>query len=291
LREAGGHLMVGVRSILLFAFGSVVTLTTATSGSASVGKHFDRAIFVIFENTNYSSALKEPFFAQLAANGANFTNFQAQTHPSQANYVAMTSGSRAGVKGDGVVDLNVTNIVDLLEAKGLSWKVYAEGFPGNCFAGKSSGNYVRKHNPFISFDNIRTDASRCAKIVDASEFNRDVLAGTVPDYVFYIPDMRNDGHDTGVAYADKWYDRKFSPLLNDPVFMTNTILITTFDESSFLSPKNQIYTTIVGGPVKVGTYAAALTHYSLLQMLEENWTLGNLGKEDATAQPVPDIWH
>ncbi|CAN5623680.1 alkaline phosphatase family protein [soil metagenome] len=274
---------------LVFVFGLLSFLSPTTKAAPAVS-HFDRAIFVIFENTNYAVAMKQPFFAQLANNGAQFTNFMAQTHPSQANYIAMTSGSRNGVIDDRTVDVNSTNIVDLLESKGLTWKVYAEAYPGNCFAGKSSGDYVRKHNPFISYNNIRGNSIRCANIVDASEFDRDLRNGTLPNYSFYVPGMKNDGHNTGVAFANNWYDKAFSPMLNDSKFMKNTILITTFDESSG-GLKNQIYTTIVGGPVKQGSYADALTHYSLLRLMEENWSLGSLGREDATATVIPNIWH
>jgi phospholipase C len=201
----------------------------------------------------------------------------------------MTSGSLNGVKDDRTMNINSTNIVDLLEAKGLTWKVYAQGYPGNCFAGKSSGSYVRKHNPFISYDDIRTNPSRCANIVEAAEFDRDVKNGTLPNYVFYVPDLKNDGHDTGVAFANDWYEQNFSSLLNDANFMKDTIVISTFDESG-ASPKNQVYTSIVGGPVKVGSYSDALSHYSLLKMIEDNWSLGDLGREDATAWAVPAIW-
>ena len=144
------------------------------------GKYFDRAIFVLFENTNYSDAIRQPFLRQLADGGAHFSNFIAMTHPSQGNYVALTSGSLNGVTDDGEYDLNVNNIADLLEAKGLTWKVYSEAYPGNCFTGKSKGKYARKHNPFISYLNIQKNPSRCANIVEASQFDRDAANGALP---------------------------------------------------------------------------------------------------------------
>lgn len=257
--------------------------------STSNGKYFDRAIFVIFENTNYASAIKQPFFKQLADSGAHFSNFMAITHPSQGNYVALTSGALNGVTGDGKIDLNVANVVDLLEAKSLTWKVYAEDYPGGCFTGSSRGNYARKHNPFISYVNIQKNPARCANIVDATQFDTDARNGTLPNYVFYVPSEKNDGHDTGVSYADKWYSGKFSSYLNDPSFMAGTVLISTFDESG-ASSKNQIYTSIVGPSVKPVVISTALNLYSLLNLIEDNWDLGSLAKNDATATPVPMIW-
>ncbi len=261
----------------------------AFAGAPS-GHYFDRAIIVVFENTNYADAMKQPFFKHLADIGANFSNFTALTHPSQGNYIALTSGSVNGVTGDGNYDLNVTNVADLLEAKGLTWKVYAEAFPGHCYSGGSSGKYARKHNPFISYVDIQKNAARCANIVEASQFAKDSANGTLPNYAFYVPNTDNDGHNTGVAFADKWYGQKFSPYLNNPQFMSNTVLLTTFDESGHSSPNNQIYTSIVGSMVKPGLISDHLTIESLLNLIEDNWDLGDLGKQDATANPIPDIW-
>ncbi len=257
--------------------------------AAQSGRYFDRAIFVVFENTNYSAAIKQPFFKSLADEGAHFTNFLALTHPSQPNYIALTSGSLNGVSTNGVVNLNAPNIADLLDAKGITWKVYAEKFPGNCFTGASKSGYARKHNPFISYLNIQTIPSRCANIVNADEFDVDAANGRLPEYVFYVPDNRNSGHDTGVAYADKWYAKKFSKYVGDVNFMKDTVLISTFDENGSGS-RNQIYTSIVGPSIRAGVYPTEVTLYSLLKLIEENWSLGNLGKEDAKAVPIPNIW-
>ena len=205
--------------------GFVLSVQIIASTAISAGANFDRAIFVVFENTNAGEALRQPFFGRLAAAGANFTNMLAATHPSQPNYIALTAGSTHGVRNNNPHDLDVANIADLLEAKGLTWKVYAEGYPGGCFTGKTSNGYARKHNPFISFTGIQKNPSRCANIVDEKQFDRDAAAGTLPNYAFYVPDNKNSGHDTGVAYADRFYQAKFERLVADPVFMKRTVLI------------------------------------------------------------------
>lgn len=275
---------------LLATLAFALCWNVSAQASPSTGRYFDRAIFVLFENTDYADALKQPFFKKLAANGTLFSNFMAITHPSQGNYVALTSGSLNGVSGNGKYDLDVENIVDLLEAKGITWKVYAEGFPGNCYTGTSSGAYARKHNPFISYVNIQKNPNRCANIVEANQFDRDAANGTLPNYVFYVPDNKNSGHDTGVSYSDKWYEQKFSRYINNSKFMENTILVSTFDESGGYFGKNQIYTSIVGPAVKQGTVSTALNIYSLLKLVEDNWNLGDLGKLDASAPPITNIW-
>lgn len=264
-------------------------LASATAAAATPGKNFDRVVFVVFENTDYSAAMAQPFFKSLANQGANFSQFEAMAHPSQGNYVALTSGDLNGVDGDGNYDLDVENVVDLLEAKGLTWKVYAENYPGHCFTGRYSGDYARKHNPFISYVNIQKNPARCAQIVEAQAFDQDAKNGTLPNYAFYVPNLKNDGHDTGVAYANGWYARKFGPYVADAHFMNRMILVTTFDESGSLW-QNQIYTSIVGSTVKPGDYPAPYITPSLLRMVEDNWDLGNLGKQDGTAPLITGIW-
>lgn len=266
------------------------SLTLKLHAETRSGKYFDRAIFVILENTNYSEAEKQPFLKLLSNNGTHFSNFSAVTHPSQGNYVALTSASLNGVLSDGNYDLQVNNIVDLLESHNLTWKVYAEGYPGNCFTGSKKGKYVRKHNPFISYVNVQKNLDRCKNIVEASQFDQDSTTGTLPNYVFYIPDLDNDGHDTSVSFADKWYKQRFAPYLNNSQFMSNTILITTFDESENLFDKNRIYTSIVGPAVKKINVEDNLNFYSLIKLIEENWELGDLGKNDVNAHPLPNIW-
>ena len=50
-----------------------VTPALAQAPVVSAGKHFDRVLIIVLENQNYGSAMKDPFLAQLAEKGANFT--------------------------------------------------------------------------------------------------------------------------------------------------------------------------------------------------------------------------
>jgi len=274
--------------LFLFSF-AFSFLSLQNFANADSGKYFDRVIIVVFENTNYSEAMKESFFTKLANEGANFTNFNSLTHPSQPNYIGLTSGSINGITNDSPKTINVQNITDLLEEKNISWKVYAEDYPGNCYQGAKIKEYARKHNPFISFLNVQSNPSRCAKIVNSSEFATDAANNSLPEYVFYIPNLENDGHDTSASYANNWYEKTFGNYINDAKFMDRTILVTTFDENEGTG-KNQIYTSIFGPQVQAGSHAENVNLYSLLALIEDNWGLGSLNKQDASAPAIPDIW-
>jgi acid phosphatase len=190
--------------------------------------------------------------------------------------------------------LPYTNIVDLLEAKDVSWKAYMEKYPGNCFAGTSTEDklYRRKHNPFISADNIRTDPERCAKIVEGDQLEADLNDGKLPQFSFYTPDMNNDGHDTTLDYAADWLERFLEPKLANPQFMADDMLVVvTFDENDYVLEDNLVWTGLIGSGVKAGELDdTPYNHYDLLRTIEDNWSLGSLGRMDAKATGLQNLY-
>ncbi len=257
--------------------------------SASDIPVIDHVIIVEFENTDYSKAMAQPTFQKIAQAGANLTHFMAETHPSQPNYIAMIAGDMYGVKGDGNVNLDGRHIGDLLEEAGKTWKVYADDYPGNCFLGAKSGKYARKHVPFLSFKNVQSNPERCANVVEGGEFAQDIDSNNLPNYALYIPNMDDDAHDTDVAYADNWIKTDFLPKLSN--LPPKTLVVFTFDESSFLSPVNHIYTSFYGDVVIPGSvYTQTTNHYGFLRTVEALLGVGDLGKKDATTDPITGIW-
>ncbi len=252
---------------------------------------FKHVMIIVLENTNYLNAMKQTFLSELSKNGASLDNMTAQTHPSQGNYISMIAGDTFGIKSDNNIDLDGKHIGDLLEAQGLSWKVYAEGYPGHCFLGALKGRYVRKHIPFLSFKNVNTNSARCQNIVDSKQLDSDIQSNQLPNYSIYIPDLSNDGHNTGVTFADAYLFKKFGPLLKDSKFMNQMLFIVTFDESGAKDNKNQIYTALYGDSVISGANSnKAYTHYSILKTIENAWGLGSLNKNDAGASVIDDLF-
>lgn len=256
-----------------------------------VGSRFKKVIWVVFENTNYKEALKQPDFANAAKLGALFTNLTAEDHPSQGNYIAMIAGSTLGVGNDSSKDLDGRHVGDLLEKSGRDWRVYAEDYPGNCFTGKKSGKYVRKHNPFISFLNVSRDPQRCAKIESSEHFDQDFASNNLPEYSMYIPDLDNDGHDTGVKFAGKFLREKFGKVMAAAKDSSDLLFVLTFDESESMIG-NQIFTVVIGGSVIPGSKNnQAIDHAALLKLIEEEFSLGSLGTtEEAKSPLITGIW-
>lgn len=86
--------------------------------------------------------------------GILLKQYYAQTHNSQANYVASVGGDYFGLNHDEPVEIpsNVSTLIDLLDTQNIGWKGYFEGIPGPGYMGRGSTaadrsgwDYVRKH--------------------------------------------------------------------------------------------------------------------------------------------------
>lgn len=181
-------------------------------------KPFDRIITVMFENQYRNYVIQNPFLKKLASAGADMTNYFGAFHPSQTNYLASFAGEVCGVTNDTppAAPLMQETLVDLLEAKNVSWKAYMEAYPGEPWkaawadpsypateqpitqyppAGATElSRYYRKHNAFASFHSVQKEESRWNKIVSDTEFWKDVAGNTLPEYSWFTPDIWNDGH-------------------------------------------------------------------------------------------------
>ncbi|KAI8099824.1 phosphoesterase, partial [Halteromyces radiatus] len=237
---------------------------------------FDRVVVVVLSDANYDDAMKDDYLSSLAKkhNGISLTNYKALSHPSQGNYIGMISGSTSGVHLD--FDANIDDrksIVDLLEKKQISWKAYQEDYPsdGKCHNDTSIGNYARKHNPFISFTNISGNPTRCSNIVPGTQLDDDIKNNQVPQFVFYTPNMNNNGRNSNLATASKWLSSFLEPKLTQSTFSKNTLFVITWDkQETLVSVHNHVLTVLLGSPVKRTsiTDGVPYDHYSILKTIQ-----------------------
>ena len=284
-----------------------VTPALAQAPVVSAGKHFDRVLIIVLENQNYGSAMKDPFLAQLAEKGANFTNFHALIHPSYPNYLAMVGGSMFGIRSNDQItlpdDKSHRTIADFLD-----WKNYAEDYPSEPqpFLG-DRGKYFRKHVPFLSFAKIQHEGfanvvSVSPKdphnrfVADVENFRSDPKKNPLPRYMFYSPNVDDDGHDpvlfpgTGLRKASTWLNKFLKDSIPLDQKMKGTLVIITFDESEYFEKTERIYTVFLGDMVKPGEITKTYTHYSVLRTIEDNFGLLPLNSGDGNAEPITEVW-
>lgn len=271
------------------------TALTLSPTSSIKGKTFDRFVSIWLENQDYDIAAADPSLNWIASQGITLTNYKAITHPSQPNYVAAVGGNTHWVWEDWTfrIDSSVKTIADLLEVAGVSWSVYQEDMPYSGFEGdwvnqqNGANMYVRKHNPFMSYDSVTSNTERLAKCKNFTLFYSDLKANTLPQWMFITPNMTNDGHDTSVTTAGAFAKNFLTPLLSNQNFMKNTLIQLTFDESENYFNDNKVFTVLLGDAIpealKGTTNDTAFNHYSILATAERNWALENLGEGDVGA--------
>ncbi|KAI9852080.1 MAG: hypothetical protein M1838_001877 [Thelocarpon superellum] len=259
------------------------------------GKAFNRFFTIWLENQDFLNVTKNPEVKTLSDSGILLTSYYSVTHPSQPNYIASVGGDYFGLNNDGLVSIpaNVSTVVDLFDTRGIEWREYLEDVPGPGFMGANSTTpqgqlaYVRKHNPLVSYDSISGNGSRLLNLVSFEDFENDLRKHSLPQWAHMSPNMNNDGHDTSLQFAANWSHSFLQPLLANPYFMNNTLVLLTFDESETYSKPNQIGSLLLGGAVpsklRGTTDDTFYTHYSILATLENNWGLPNLGRFDVGA--------
>ncbi|KAK3297889.1 phosphoesterase family-domain-containing protein [Chaetomium fimeti] len=280
-------------SLLVWAYSGI----GLAAADVTRGKVFDRFITIWLENQDYAKVVVDSSIVDLKRQGILLTRYYAHTHPSQPNYLAALAGEYFGNNHDDWVRLpeNVATIVDLLEDKDVTWGGYFEDMPGPGYMGNASDgstgtdgwDYVRKHNPFVTYDSVTNDGERLLKLESFDTFQRTFAAKQVPQFVFMTPNMMNDGHNTTLDFATKWSHKFLQPLLADKAFDEKTLIALTYDESETYSEPNHIVTLLLGSaipPALKGTQDDTFyTHYSMLSTLQANWGLHNLGRYDVGA--------
>jgi len=255
---------------------------------------FRHIYVIIMENQEYSSIVgskQAPYLNSLIARYGVATDFYAETHPSEPNYIALTSGGLQGTNSDGYYNLSAPNLFDQIEAAGKTWHVYAQGYPGGCFAGSVSavvvdgpgaaGEYARKHNPAISYASIVHDPARCARITHLAGFDP-----AAADFEFIVPNQINDMHSSSVAAGDAFL-KVFVPQITESAAFTDSVIFITWDEgSTSINGGGRIATLAISPGMTPGSrYSASASHYSLLRTIELAWNLPLLG-EAATASTI-----
>src|SRR3984893_17796850 len=172
---------------LLLMFVSLAPSPLAAKDDRSRMKNFQHVFIIMMENTGFDTLMANPnapFVNAAAATYGLASNYFGVTHPSQPTYIAATSGSTNGVADDNDTTINVANIVDQLEANRKTWKAYMQSY-SLCATplDHSCGNqlYERKHNPFISYQEVQSNPARVANIVDFGQFATDMASGNVSD--------------------------------------------------------------------------------------------------------------
>ncbi len=197
---------------------------------------------VVMENKSASDIFGNPdapYINSLVPGGALALGYHdAYVHPSEPNYLWMVAGENFGVLDDDDPASHPiasrSHLADQLELAGLSWKTYQQSMGLPCGM-TSHGAYAAKHDPFVYFTDITSDAQRCAAhVVDYSKLDGDLASGQIAKYVFITPDLDHDMHDGSIAEGDGWLAQELPKIFASDAFQQGGVLFLLWDEGSGL---------------------------------------------------------
>jgi phosphatidylinositol-3-phosphatase len=319
MRRARSIQRIGAVAVALGLLAGQVASVHAQGGASPppAGGH---VFLVMMENTGYDSLMGDPGAPWINAAAASYglaTNAYGVAHPSQPNYIAITSGSTQGVTSDGNVDLDVQNLVDQLESHGRTWTDYQQSLDrcGGDKLATSCGDRWRKHDPFVSYVDVQSDPARMARVVDLDRLDADLARGSVADFSFIAPDQCHDmhGHPHAapsdpcasdspglIATGDAFLEDLVGRITGSTAWTGDSVIFITWDESE---PTAHADTSGCCGAVPGGGHVVSLVisrlastprrsdvaynHYSILATIEDRWGLGCLGSTCDVAQVTP----
>ena len=279
-----------MKPILTFFFVAIALLCAGCGGIASrvtttpppPAATADHVFLVVLENHSFGQVIGNPampYLNGLATAHSLAADYFANAHPSIPNYFMLTTGNFETFDDNFPGTIGEDNIVRALTGAGKTWKAYIESIPSVGYTGPNAGTYLKHHNPFAYFSDVTGSPAQAANMVPFSQLSADLNAGSLPNFVYILPNSQNDAHscpsgassctdDQELAAADAWLKANIDPVINNPRF-GNSVLIITFDESiltDFTNGGGQVATVLVGPHVKTGFRSSTMyQHQSLLR--------------------------
>jgi len=267
---------------------------------------YQHVFLFYFENEDYSQIVgntkQAPYMNSLLRQGSVLSQFYAEEHPSDGNYLAVAGGSTFGIPLDDPEEENplytirARNIGDLVDSANETWKAYLQSANGPC-DDTVHGYYWNDDQPMMYFADVRDRPSYCADHVVPLEALQSDLSSTAttPNFAWVSPDDCSDMEGCGIAAGDAFLAQELGMIMASPAWTTQrSLAIITFDEDAqdYQNPAQHIPTIIVGSAgVKQGYVSTArYTHYSLLRTIEEALGLGTMTANDYYAPAINDIF-
>jgi phosphatidylinositol-3-phosphatase len=295
--------------ILAAVLGSLTLVATSLTGSPAAVTPRSHIMFILLENREYGAVTSSsmPFLYGQAQRYVLLTNEYAITHPSLPDYIALIAGSTYGIhtnckkgipRSGWPCNLKRKSLVDKLGPAGISWKAYMENLPAPCSnVERARGGYVKRHDPFMYFNNIRNRPWRCRRVVPLTQLRKDLASNRLPRFSFVTPNLCHSAHDCPLSAADRFLSSWVPRILARMGSTTGGtgVIFVTFDEGTTnngccggQAAGGHVFTTIIGPGAKLHTkISTELHHYSLLRAVFDNWGLPRMNKT-ATAPELLD---
>ena len=281
--------------LLAFLLGVLVFLTDGCRGLSDINMPpqpvsatrpvTKRLILIVFENQELETVhgnKNAPFINQLMTMNATADNFFADTHPSLGNYFMLTTGDIITNDLNFAETVTENNLAREMGQAGVTWKAYMESLPKPGYLGDAAYPYVKSHNPFAYFSDIRMLPQTDQLMVPLTQFDSDLQANQLPAFVYIVPDQTHNMHDCldgtrkctndqKLAFGDQWLQPLVQEIVGSPAWKnTDTTMIITWDESWDTDDRNgggHVPFIVMGSNVKRGYHSQTFfQHESVLNL-------------------------
>ena len=249
-----------------------------------------KLLVVVVENHSLDQMRQDmPYTFGLATRFGYATHYDAITHPSLPNYLAIASGSTHGVTDDEdppAHPLRGATVFRAALAAGHTAGVYDEGMTGRCEA-TDDGRYAVRHNPWTYF----TDERAACRAHDRpySTLAEDIAGGRLPDAGMAVPDTCNDAHDCPLADADAWFRALMDEVFAGPDWASGHLAVVLTADEDDHNQDNRVLTVVIHPSQSHDVVDRPLTHYSLTRLYEDVLGTSHLAHA-ATAASMSDAF-
>jgi hypothetical protein len=211
------------------------------AASALDNKQPRKVAVLVLENHGYGQIVgspQAPYLNALARRSVLFTNYQAVTHPSLPNYLALVGGSTFGVRHDSQhARIAAPNLISQLDAHHIGWGAYFQSLPRRGYLGgitrhlhRRGLRYVRPYDPFVYFSAFRHSTADRRRLDSFRALSTALDRRALPAFSWIAPDLRHDGHSTGLRGSDRYLSRLVPRIVR--ALGPNGVLYLTWDENS-----------------------------------------------------------
>jgi YVTN family beta-propeller protein len=267
---------------------------------------YQHVFLFYFENQDFGSVIgntkQAPYLNSLLPRASLLTNFFAEEHPSDGNYLALAGGSTFGIPLTDPLEANprytirAPNIGDLAGAAHRTWKQYLQSANGPC-DDTVHGYFWNDDLPMAYFADVRDRPAYCSAHLAPLQSLQGDLASTAstPNFAWIGPNDCTDMEGCGIRAGDKFLAAELGAVMRSPAWRAQrSLAIITFDEDGFdhEHPAQRVATLMLGSAGVRHGYVSHVryTHYSLLRTIEAALGLRELTGNDHYAQPVNDVF-
>lgn len=178
---------------------------------------------------------------------------------------------------------DIPTIFDRLEAKGVSWRFYVENY----------ANGQKGRVPLLDIQRFVDDPEPASRIVDLSEYYRDLSAGTLPSVAYVVSSGSSENPPSRIQAGQELVRSMTSSLARSRYWSSSAFLVTWDGPGGFYDHVSPPQVDQDGYGFRVpallmSAYArrghidhTEADHTAVLKFIEDNWGLAALGPRDA----------